>query len=138
MKQYIIRRILISIVVLFGVSFLIYGILRCMPGDFVEQMTSGNPSITAEQKELLRESYGLNGGVVEGYVGWVKNALKGDFGTSFLYAKPVTEVISSRMWTSFSLAAIAFVIELLIAIPLGILSANRQYTKTDYAIVFLA
>ena len=138
MKQYIIRLILISIVVLFGVSFLIYGILRCMPGDFVEQMTSGNPSITAEQKELLRESYGLNGGVVEGYVGWVKNALKGDFGTSFLYAKPVTEVISSRMWTSFSLAAIAFVIELLIAIPLGILSANRQYTKTDYAIVFLA
>lgn len=51
MKQYIIRRVLISICVLFGVSFLIYGILRSMPGDFVEQMTSGNPTITAEQKE---------------------------------------------------------------------------------------
>ena len=138
MKQYIIRRVLISIIVLFGVSFLIYGILRCMPGDFVEQMTSGNPSITSEQKELLRESYGLNGGVIEGYANWIKNALRGDFGTSFLYAKPVTEVISSRVWTSFSLAAIAFVIELAIAIPLGILSATRQYTKTDYAIVFLA
>ena len=136
MKQYIIRRVLISIVVLFGVSFLIYGILRSMPGDFVEQMTSGNPSITAEQKELLRESYGLNGGVIEGYVSWIKNAVKGDFGTSFLYSKPVTEVISSRMWTSFSLAAIAFVIELCIAIPLGIISATKQYTKTDYAIVF--
>ena len=138
MKQYIIRRVLISICVLFGVSFLIYGILRCMPGDFVEQMTSGNPSITAEQKELLRESYGLNGGVIDGYVGWIKNALKGDFGTSFLYAKPVTEVISSRMWTSFSLAAIAFVIQLCISIPLGILASTRQYTKTDYVIVFLA
>ena len=138
MKQYIIRRVLISICVLFGVSFLIYGILRSMPGDFVEQMTSGNPTITAEQKELLRESYGLNGSVIEGYIGWMKNAVKGDFGTSFLYAKPVTEVISSRMWTSFSLASIAFVIQLCIAIPLGILAATKQYTKIDYAIVFLA
>ena len=137
MKQYIIRRVLISICVLFGVSFLIYGILRSMPGDFVEQMTSGNPTITAEQKELLRESYGLNGSVIEGYIGWIKNAVKGDFGTSFLYAKPVTEVISSRMWTSFSLASIAFVIQLCIAIPLGILAATKQYTKIDYAIVFL-
>lgn len=138
MKQYVIRRILISIVVLFGVSFLIYGILRLMPGDFIEQMTSGNPSITAEQKEVLRESYGLNGTPIEGYVSWIKNALKGDFGTSFLYQKPVTEVISSRMWTSFSLAAIAFVIQLCIAIPLGILASTRQYSKTDYFIVFLA
>lgn len=138
MKQYIIRRVLISICVLFGVSFLIYGILRSMPGDFVEQMTSGNPTITAEQKELLRESYGLNGSVIEGYIGWIKNAVKGDFGTSFLYAKPVTEVISSRMWTSFSLASIAFVIQLCIAIPLGIVAATKQYTKIDYAIVFLA
>lgn len=138
MKQYIIRRVLISICVLFGVSFLIYGILRSMPGDFVEQMTSGNPTITAEQKELLRESYGLNGSVIEGYIGWIKNAVKGDFGTSFLYAKPVTEVISSRMWTSFSLASIAFVIQLCIAIPLGILAATKQYKKIDYAIVFLA
>ena len=137
MKQYIIRRVLISIGVLFGVSFLIYGILRLMPGDFVEQMTSGNPTITAEQKELLRESYGLNGTVVEGYVSWIKNALKGDFGTSFLFQKPVTEVISSRMWTSFSLAAIAFVLQLCIAFPWNI-CITRQYTKTDYLIVFLA
>lgn len=138
MKQYIIRRVLISIFVLLGVSMLIYGILRCMPGDFVEQMTSGNPSITAEQKELLRESYGLNGSPVEGYVTWVKKAVKGDFGISFLYQKPVTEVIGSRVWTSFSLAAIAFVIQLCIAIPLGIVAATKQYTKIDYGIVFLA
>ena len=138
MKQYIIRRISISIFVLLGVSFLIYGILRVMPGDFVEQMTSGNPSITAEQKEALRESYGLNGTVIEGYTSWVKNAMKGDFGKSFLYSKPVTEVIKGRMWTSFTLSAIAFVIQLCIAIPLGIVAATKQYTKTDYLIVFLA
>ena len=138
MKQNIIRRVVISIVVLFGVSFLIYGLLRAMPGDFVEQMTSGNPSITAEQKEFLKESYGLNGSVGEGYINWIKNALKGDFGKSFIYQKPVTEVIGSRMWTSFSLASIAFVIQLAIAIPLGIYASTRQYSKSDYAIVFFA
>ena len=138
MKQYIIRRILISILVLFGVSMLIYGIIRSIPGDFVEQMTSGNPSITAEQKELLRESYGLNGTITEGYIQWVKKAVTGELGTSFMYGKPVTEVIGSRMWTSFSLSAIALAIELAIAIPLGIVAATKQYTKTDYAIVFLA
>lgn len=138
MRQYVIRRILISIVVLLGVSFLIYGMLRIMPGDFVERMTSGNPGITAEQKERLREAYGLNSGVLEGYINWISDALKGDFGVSFLYQKPVFEVIGDRMWISFSLSASAFVIQLLIAIPLGIVAATKQYSKVDYGIVFFA
>ncbi|MBR6638594.1 MAG: ABC transporter permease, partial [Lachnospiraceae bacterium] len=96
MKQYIIRRIFTSIIVLFGVSFLIYAMLRMMPGDFVEQITSGNPTITAEQKERLRELYGLNSGIAEGYFNWIKDALRGDFGTSFTYRKPVIDVIKSR------------------------------------------
>ena len=116
MRQYIIRRILTSILVLFGVSILLYGMLRMMPGDFVSQMTSGNPSITVEQQEKLRESYGLNGTIIEGYFRWVKDALRGDFGISFTFQKPVIEVIKSRMWTSFALSFSAFIIELLIAI----------------------
>lgn len=138
MKQYIIRRILTSILVLIGVSFLLYGLLRMMPGDFVEQMTSGNPAITAEQREKLREAYGLNGTILEGYVKWVKDALRGDFGTSFTYQKPVLDVIKDKMWTSFSLSFTAFIIQLLIAIPLGVIAATKQYTKWDYIIVFFA
>lgn len=138
MKQYIIRRVLTSIVVLFGVSFLIYGMLRMMPGDFVEQMTSGNPTITAEQKEKLRELYGLNKGLVEGYIDWLSDALRGDFGVSFTYQRPVTEIIGGKMWISFSLSATAFVLQLLIAIPLGIAAARKQYGKRDYLITFLA
>ncbi len=138
MRQYIIRRLLTSIVVLLGVSFLIYGMLRMMPGDFVEQMTSGNPTVTAEQKEKLRELYGLNKGIIEGYTDWLLDALRGDFGVSFTYQRPVTEVIGSKIWISFSLAATAFVIQLAIAIPLGIAAARRQYSKRDYLIMFLA
>lgn len=138
MKQYIIRRIFTSIIVLLGVSFLIYGMLRIMPGDFVEQMTSGNPMITAEQKERLRELYGLNRGVAEGYFNWLKDALRGEFGMSFTYRKPVIDVIKSKMWVSFALSATAFVIELAIAIPLGIVAARKQYGRWDYLIMFLA
>lgn len=138
MRQYIIRRIFTSIIVLFGVSFLIYAMLRMMPGDFVEQITSGNPTITAEQKEKLRELYGLNLSIPEGYLNWIKDAMQGDFGMSFTYRKPVVDIIKSRMWVSFALSATAFVIQLAIAIPLGILAARRQYKKTDYIIMFLA
>lgn len=138
MRQYIIRRILTSILVLFGVSILLYGMLRMMPGDFVSQMTSGNPSITVEQQEKLRESYGLNGTIIEGYFRWMKDALRGDFGISFTFQKPVIEVIKSRMWTSFALSFSAFIIQLLIAIPFGIIAATKQYSRTDYIIVFFA
>ena len=138
MKQYIIRRILTSIIVLFGVSFLLYGILRMMPGDFVTQMTSGNPAITQEQKEKMKEQLGINDNVIEGYVNWLKGAIHLDFGNSFKYKVPVTQVISERMWISFTLAAIALIIELAIAIPLGVIAATKQYSKTDYTIVFFA
>lgn len=138
MKQYIIRRILTSILVLFGVSFLIYGMLRLMPSDFISQMTSGNPDITAEQKEALKEKYGMNTNIVQGYVNWISGAITGDFGESFQYQRPVTQIIGEKMWISFSLAAIALIIELAIAIPLGVIAATKQYSKVDYGIVFFA
>lgn len=138
MKQYIIRRILISLIVLVGVSFLLYSIIHFMPGDFVTTITSGNPSITEEMKQKLRELYGVDKGLLEGYFDWASAALKGDFGTSFVFQQPVTEVIKDRMWVSFWLAFIAFVIQLAIAIPLGTIAATKQYSKLDYSIVALA
>lgn len=138
MKQYIIRRILISIIVLFGVSFLLYGFIKLMPADYVTIATSGNPNITAEMEEKLRSLYGLDQGFFEGYFNWIKNAVRGDLGTSFIYQKPVVEVIKDHMPITFSLAAIAFVLQLIIAIPLGVLAARKQYSKTDYTVVALA
>ncbi len=138
MKQYIIRRILISLVVLFGVSFILYAIIHFMPGDFVTTITSGNPSITAEMKEKLKELYGVDKGLIEGYVSWAKAALHGDFGTSFVFKEPVVDIIKDKMWVSFWLSFIAFAIQLAIAIPLGVIAARKQYSKIDYGIVALA
>lgn len=138
MKQYIIKRLLISILVLFGVSIMIYAIAHMVPGDYVSQITSSNPNITPEMEQRMRESYGLNKGPVEGYIDWLTKALRGDLGTSFQYQKPVIEVIKQYMPATIALAGISMVLELAFAIPLGILAARKQYSFTDYTVVAIA
>lgn len=138
MKSFIIRRLILSVFILLGVSIIIYAIIRSMPGDYVESITNGNPLITPDMIERLKGLYGLDKGIIEGYFDWLKEALKGNFGESFIYKKSVASVIGDKMWTSFWMAFIAFVIQILIAIPLGIISATKQYSKTDYAITAMA
>ena len=138
MKQYIIKRLLISILVLFGVSIMIYAIAHMVPGDYVSQITSSNPNITPEMEQRMRESYGLNKGPVEGYIDWLSKALRGDLGTSFQYQKPVIEVIRQYMLPTVALAGISMILELALAIPLGILAARKQYSVTDYTVVAIA
>lgn len=138
MKQYIFKRILISILVLFGVSMLLYGIVRMVPGDYIANITAGNQNITPEMEQKMREMYGLDKGIVEGYVDWLMDALRGDLGTSFIYKLPVVEVIKKYMAPTFALAFISLILELLIAIPFGIIAARKQYSIKDYTIVAFA
>ncbi len=138
MKQYIVKRVLISIIVLFGVSFLLYSVCRAMPADYVTLKTEGNKNVTEEMKENMRKVYGLDKGLVEGYVSWLGDAVRGDFGTSFVYQKPVSEVIVRYAPITFTLAFIAMFLEILIAIPFGILAARKQYSRADYTIVAIA
>lgn len=138
MRQYIIRRLFISVFVLLGVSMIIYGLLRTAPGDYVATLTANKPDVTEEMRAQLEELYGLNKGIVEGYVDWLGDAVKGEFGDSFVYGKPVQEVIQDRMWTSFWMALPSFILQLLIAIPLGIISATKQYSITDYTVTTIA
>ena len=138
MKRYIINRLLVSIFVLLGVSVILYFIIRNMPTDYVSNITSGNPKITPEMVEKMKTAYGLDKGVVEGYIDWLKSALKGDFGVSFIYQKPVTEIIAKYIPPTFFLAFFALIFQVLLAVPLGILAAKKQYQNTDYIIVALA
>lgn len=138
MRQYIIRRILISVLILFGISVILYTVIRSMPGDYISNILKERPGVTREQVDHLRSVYGLDESLVQGYVKWVLSAVRGDLGTSFIYQRPVTEVIGSKVWTSFWLAFPAFVLELMIAVPLGIVSATKQYSKTDYAVTVFA
>lgn len=140
MKQFIIRRILISIVVLLGVSMMLYAMTRAMPTDYVTLSTSTSQKITQEQKDHLRAIYGLDKGFVAGYLNWLSKAVVGDFGVSLTKNRDVTAVMAEKIPITFSVALIALVIQVLIGVPLGVLAAKKRNTKTDYiitAFVFL-
>ncbi len=138
MWQYIVRRIFVSIFVLLGVSMIVYGLIRMAPADYVSTLTSNNPEVTQEMVDRLNELYGLNDSVPQGYIKWAGRAAIGELGDSFLFKKPVAEVISEKMWISFWMAFPSYILQILIAIPLGIISATKQYSKTDYAITTFA
>lgn len=141
MLKYIIKRLLIAIVILLGVSIIIYSLVRMMPTDYIdnkygEQLNTG--SISQEDIDRFKEMYGLAdnsfGGIIKGYFNWLGNMLKGDLGRSFKYEKPVGQVITENMWISFAIAIVATILQFLIAIPLGIISATKQYSVADYVV----
>ena len=123
-----------SVLILFGVSILLYTLLRVMPGDYVTQKFTLNPSseITPEKIEAMKELYGLNDNIFVGYFKWLWKALHGDFGESFQFQAPVTEVIGDYMWTSFILTLLALIIYYPLAIFLGVRAAVKQYGVFDY------
>lgn len=143
MLKYILKRIVISIFILFGVSLLLYILLRCMPTDFVEArilaLTQNDASVSEELIAVMYKTYGLDGSPIEGYFTWLGSALRLDFGKSFISQREVVSEIfnADRLGTSFFIAAIATVFEFLIAIPLGITAATHQYSFRDYLVTVL-
>jgi peptide/nickel transport system permease protein len=91
-----------------------------------------------EWMEQLTVMYNMNGGIVSGFFKWLGSMLRGDFGDSWRWTVPVLEKFNDTVWLSFTMGFISFVLELLIAIPLGIIAATKQYSKTDYTISVLA
>ncbi|MBQ8291985.1 MAG: ABC transporter permease [Clostridia bacterium] len=140
MFKYILKRIGISILILLGVSVLLYTLLRCMPTDFVQNrivaLSQTTDAVSEEFIQKMYAAYGLDGSILEGYFRWIGNVLQGDFGTSFISSRPVVSEIfnADRIGTSFFVAAVATVFEFMIAIPLGITAATHQYSIRDYVV----
>ncbi len=141
MLKYILKRLGQTILILLGVSLIIYFLVRLMPIDFVKtkliEMSQGKP-VDESVVEAMYKAYGLGDnsfwGILSGYVNWLWDAVRGNFGTSFKYGIPVVKVVAKYMPTSFAIAAIAIVFEYLIAIPLGVTAATHQYSIRDYAV----
>ena len=141
MFKYILKRIGISLLILLGVSFTLYALLRCMPTDFVEMkilafQQSTPEGVTDEFIKEMYKAYGLDGNILDGYFAWLGNVCRFDFGKSFISQRPVLSEIFNpdRLGTSFFVAAIATVFEFLIAIPLGVTAARHQYSLRDYVV----
>jgi peptide/nickel transport system permease protein len=144
MKNFIIRRVLLGIFIAFFGAMVIYTFIRLLPTSYVEAIArqrASNPLSTKSYTEWLDELnavYRLNVGIIPGFIGWMGNAIKGDFGESWHYGIPVTEKFNQVIWYSFIINVITFFVQMLIAIPLGILAARKQYSRTDYAISIFA
>jgi len=117
--------------------------MRSMPTSYVEAVAReranlpGSKSYT-EWLAQLNSIYGLDSGIVKGFFSWIGRAVRGQFGDSWYYNIPVTEKFKETVWFSFALGSVAFALELVIAIPLGILAARKQYSAIDYAVTVIA
>ncbi|MBQ9228934.1 MAG: ABC transporter permease [Eubacterium sp.] len=143
MRKYIIKRLIYSVIILFFVAFIIYALMRCLPTSYVEamarqkSMAPGSKSYE-EWLEQLNAMYNMDKGIVPGFFAWLGSVFRGDFGDSWRWTVPVVEKFNDVIWLSFTMGAISFVFELLIAIPLGIIAATKQYSKSDYVISIIA
>ncbi|MBD2576160.1 ABC transporter permease [Oscillatoria sp. FACHB-1406] len=130
MKRYLIDRLLISIPTLIAISIVIFLILALAPGDPMGEFAS-NPSITAEVRENIRRSLGLDQPIYIRYFKWAGSFLRGDLGYSFTSRSPVIQLILQRLPATLWVAGTAYFFSLIIALPLGILSALKRHSILD-------
>ncbi len=145
MTKFIIKRLLLSVLILFFVMLLIYTIMYSMPTSYVEKTArelAQRPGSLKSAEQWLAElnaQYGMDRGILGGYFHWIRHSLfTGDFGESWYWTVNVTEKFQDSVWTSFSLGAIAFVLQIFIAIPLGVIAARKQYSITDYSVTVIS
>ncbi|MCR2806330.1 ABC transporter permease [Paenibacillus soyae] len=130
MGTYIVRRLFIAVPVFFGITVLSFLIMNLAPGNPVDMLI--NPNIPKELLELKRERLGLNDPLYAQYANWLGGVLKGDLGYSFSSYAPVSRLIGERIGPTLLLAAASLLFGLLIAIPIGVISAVKRNSKLDY------
>jgi peptide/nickel transport system permease protein len=129
-QGYVLRRILITIPTLIGISVVLFTILAMAPGDPFEELAL-NPNIPAEVRLNLRQQFGLDDPIPVRYVRWFSAMLRGDWGYSFVSRINVERLILQRLPTTLFVLGTAYVVALLIALPVGIVSAVRPYSTFD-------
>ena len=139
MLKYTLKRILYSIIILFFVMFIIYILMYNMPMGYVETKArelASRPGATKSYAQWLADlnaQYGMDRGVVGGYLTWLKSALTGNWGDSWAWTIPFTQEFKNTVWYSFILGLVSFILEIIIAIPMGITAAKKQYSLADYS-----
>jgi peptide/nickel transport system permease protein len=137
MSKYLVRRLLIALPVLFGISLVLFTILALAPGDPFEELAT-NPNVPASVRQNLRVQYGLDDPLPLRYARWFTSMLRGDWGFSFVSRVDVDRLILQRLPVSLFVLGSAQLLGLLIAIPIGTLSATRPYSVFDQIATTLA
>ena len=141
MLIFLARRLALALITCAMISILTFVIIRLPPGDFVDayiaNLAASGSTVTAEQATVMRREYGLDRSVVAQYGLWISKVARGDFGISMMWRRPVTEVIGDRLWLTMVVSFSALFLTWMIALPIGIYSAVRQYSIGDYAFTML-
>jgi peptide/nickel transport system permease protein len=130
MTQYLIRRLLIAIPSIFGISIVLFTVLALAPGDPFEELAT-NPAVPPDVRAALRQSLGLDDPVHVRYIAWLTSMLRGDWGYSFVSRIPVDQLIVQRIPTTLYVIGLSQLVALAIALPVGVYAATRPYSVFD-------
>ncbi|HEX3303309.1 MAG TPA: ABC transporter permease [Thermomicrobiales bacterium] len=130
MFNYLVRRLIISAVTLVVISMVIFGILKIAPGDPLAGFAN-NPNVPIETRARIRKNMGLDDPVPVQYAKWAREYIRGDWGQSFLSRAPAREVIFERLPVTLKIIGTAYLLSVLIAVPVGVFSAIKQYSAFD-------
>lgn len=136
MRRYIIQRLLGIVPVLIIMTLMIFALMRLMPGDPI--ITAVGPLATEETIQALREAYGLDKPLHVQYLTWLRRMAHGDLGISVQTGEPVSKMIRDRIMVTLTLTFTAALVSLMVALPVGIISAYKQYTLLDYIFTIFA
>lgn len=138
MAKYILRRLLINIPVLLGITFITFIAYNLAPGDPIDAMVDPNVAMEPGELEAKRKALGLDQPMLVRYGIWLTQAVQGNLGYSYRSGEPVIERVAQRLPATLQLTVTALLIAIAIGIPLGVLSALYQYSRLDYVLTFTA
>ncbi len=141
MFGYTVHRVLIMVPTLLAISLITFVIIQLPPGDYlstyVAELESQGETVNAAKIEFLRQQYGFGKPMHEQYLLWLAGMFKGDFGYSFEFNLPVTEVVGDRLWLSFLVSFTTILFTWVVSFPIGVYSATHQYSWADYGLTFV-
>ena len=141
MISFIVNRLLLALITIWVVTVISFALIQLPPGDYitsyVAQLMTQGELVSDQEAAQLREQYGLGKPFVFQYYKWLQKAAVGNYGISMEYQRPVTEVIGDRLFLTAALAVMAALFTYAIAIPIGIISAVKQYSVGDYIATFV-
>ncbi len=141
MLAYLVRRLLVMIPTLLVISVLVFVIIQLPEGDYltshIAELEAQGEKVSQEEIDFLRRQYGLDRSPVEQYGVWLAGMLQGDFGYSFEYNKPVSDVVGDRLFLSFVLSFATIVFTWVVAFPIGVYSATHQYSWADHGLTLI-
>ena len=136
MTRFLLRRGLYMVPTLLAISLIVFVVINLPPGDFVDSLVNDLRSqgqvVSVEEEENLRRIYGVDRPILEQYVGWMADLLRGNLGRSFAHQRLVSEIVADSLGITVTLAVVTLLVTWLIAFPIGVYAAVRQYSIGDY------